>query len=77
MSIECLICFEDINYEDRTATCSLCNQIIHTKCLKRWMKVKSSNNDVCIYCQQIDTMVYYKPPSNFQKCCNKFCKILN
>ncbi len=67
MSQDCLICFEAITEKDKTVTCGGCMTIIHAKCWREWKKTKNHKHLPCIYCQQFDMLVYYKPPSSFQK----------
>ncbi len=49
--MECLICFELVNQNNKYTTCTVCNMIVHTKCYKSWEK-KSGNYKTCILCQQ-------------------------
>ncbi len=74
MEHECLICFEPITIKDKTATCAGCMTVLHAKCYTEWYHKKNTNCIQCIYCQEINTMVYYAPPTAFQKFCNKIYK---
>ena len=77
MSNECIICFESMTATDKTATCAGCTTIVHANCFKQWRDKKKGKCVPCIYCQQFDTIVYYTPPSAFQKFCKKCIKFFS
>jgi hypothetical protein len=72
---ECLICFEELNRNDKIATCACCKQIVHSTCFAKWREKSETKLEKCIYCQQVDTIIHYTPPSVFKKCYNKIVKL--
>ena len=48
---ECLICFDEMKQNEKLLKCKLCKNTVHSRCFKKWTKVKL-NDKTCLHCQR-------------------------
>ena len=53
--MECIICFNNINNDDKILQCKKCNILFHKNCYERWNRIKKDNK--CIYCMSKNTII--------------------
>ena len=73
---ECIICFNNINKDDKILQCKKCNILFHKNCYERWNRIKKDNK--CIYCMSKNTIINTKKNTIFNKrdYCIYYCNIL-
>ena len=71
---ECIICFDNINNNEKIVQCNNCKNYFHKKCYERWDNIKKDNK--CVYCMSNNTVLNMKINRNKKPDCFLCCNIL-
>lgn len=70
---DCPICFESLCGNIECQQCPTCNNIIHTRCMKKWLQV---GNKTCVYCRsKVWTEIIPKTTQNLSKSNSKYLNL--